>query len=198
MSAEQLIDELAVAFALVGGDASAPVLAAMARELGQFPPDVALAAVRQTARECRGRITLADLLMRAEAADGRPEPNEAWAIAVRAAPEAATVVWTEEIRRAWFAVSDFYRLDRIAARLAFIERYKALVAEARRGREPVGWVISLGHDATGRATAIDEAVAAGRIGAETGERLKLSAPEAAPMGLALAIQGVVKRLPGGR
>ncbi|MGL4232815.1 MAG: hypothetical protein ACRCWJ_15730, partial [Casimicrobium sp.] len=35
--------------------------------------------------------------------DGRPSPDEAWGIALAAESEAATVVWTPEIRAAWAA-----------------------------------------------------------------------------------------------
>jgi hypothetical protein len=96
--------------------------------------------------------------------DGRLGPEEAWARAVRARDESETVVWSNEMRQAWFAASEVMSMgDEVGARMAFKEVYARLVSEARARREPVAWEVSEGFDKERRMTAITEAVEAGLI-----------------------------------
>jgi hypothetical protein len=102
-------------------------------------------------------------LLEAEADDGRPGHDEAWAIAVRGTDEAATIVWTEEIAEAWGAARPVMAMgDEVGARMAFREVYDRLVAAARASRKPVRWSASLGHDPEGRERALAEAARLGR------------------------------------
>jgi len=117
----------------------------------------------------RGRFVPmpADMIAQIEglvADDGRPGADEAWAVAIRAADENATVVWTEEIAKAWgIARAVFDAGDEVGARVAFREAYNRLTDEARRARRPAKWDASLGFEPSGRASAIQEAVAIGRL-----------------------------------
>lgn len=117
----------------------------------------------------RGRFvpTPADILLQIEGAakaDGRPGPEEAWAVSLRCADEAATVVWTDEMAQAWgIALPIFQRGDEVGARMAFKESYTRLVEDARKARRPAAWNASLGHDLEMRSKALQEAAALGRL-----------------------------------
>lgn len=132
----------------------------------------------------RGRFvpTPADILAHlqgAEAMDGRPGVEEAWSIAVTGIDEATSIVWTDEIRRAWAVALPVMRLgDEIGARMAFREAYGRLVGEARQSRAPVAWSLSLGHDPEQRAAAVRQAVELGRLPQSSVEAL-LPAPRGA-------------------
>ncbi len=104
--------------------------------------------------------------------DGRPSPDEAWAIALTAEDENETVVWTDEISGAWGLARPVLAIgDKVGARQAFIEAYRRMVAQARgEGRKPV-WRVSPGRDAQRRHVAIEEAVAAGRLSARAARAL---------------------------
>lgn len=109
------------------------------------------------------------------AEDGRPGCEEAWATSVRAADESSTVVWTEEMARAWAIAQPVHSGgDEVGARMAFKETYTRLVDESRRDRRKPAWQASLGFDASLRDAAIDLAARAGRLPAP--ERLAIAAP----------------------
>lgn len=96
--------------------------------------------------------------------DGRPGAEEAWAIVLRGADEAATIVWTAEMAEAWgIAKSVMDMGDEVGARMAFRETYTRLVDEAREQRLPAAWSATLGYDEARRAAAIQEAVDKGRL-----------------------------------
>jgi hypothetical protein len=101
------------------------------------------------------------------AQDGRPGAEEAWQMCPR--DEFESVVWTAEMAVAFVLV----RLegDRVAARMAFREKYQQLVAEARSRRQPVIWSVSLGWDGPGRVAALTQAVAEGKISLRHAEGL---------------------------
>lgn len=99
---------------------------------------------------------------RSAADDGRPNDGEAWATALRAADESATVVWTAETAEAWGICRPVLDVgDEVGARMAFKSAYNRLVAASRDRREPVRWSASEGHDQVQR----DDVL---RIGVESG------------------------------
>lgn len=101
---------------------------------------------------------------RAAKNDGRPGPEEAWAISLAARDEHDTVVWTNECAHAWGAAAPILEMgDEVGARMAFKETYARLVAEARARREPASWEVSEGFDNDRRRAAISQAIEAGRI-----------------------------------
>lgn len=109
----------------------------------------------------------ADLIAQLEARagdDGRPGAEEAWAIAIPAASEAETIVWTVETAVAWgIAWPVLAAGDEVGARMAFREAYNRLVLAARAERIPVQWSACLGTDSTRRAGALRRAAELGRL-----------------------------------
>lgn len=96
--------------------------------------------------------------------DGRLGPDEAWSLATLAADESQTVVWTDEIARAYSTALPVLRAgDKVGARRTFLESYERLVAAARAGRFPTQWILSEGSDVELRARAIADGVTAGRL-----------------------------------
>lgn len=96
--------------------------------------------------------------------DGRPGPEEAWAIALLSVDETGTVVWTQEIARAMQIARPVLDAgDEVGGRMAFREAYQRLVDEARAAGHPPVWEASEGWDAQRRAVAITEAVELGRL-----------------------------------
>lgn len=96
--------------------------------------------------------------------DGRPGPEEAWAISLAARDESETVVWTAEAAQAMSVARPVLAAgDEIGARMAFREAYGRLVELARRQRNPTEWIVSEGWDAQRRASAVAAAVEAGRL-----------------------------------
>lgn len=96
--------------------------------------------------------------------DGRPDPDEAWAIVAPAADERATVVWSEEMAEAWgIALPLVIAGDMVAARKSFQAAYSRLVAAFRAQGKGLVWVAALGHDTAAQADAIRVAAQQGRI-----------------------------------
>ncbi|WP_164087187.1 hypothetical protein [Stenotrophomonas maltophilia] len=155
--------ELLVATAEVIGDTLRPTAAAfMVGDLAGYPLPLLAKALAGCRRELKGRLSLAAILERID--DGHPAPNEAWAVAIRAADEAVTLVWTEQTRDAWAAALPLVEAgDKIAGRAAFLEVYTRLVKEARAAGICAIYQPSLGHDSAGRDCALRQAVAAGRL-----------------------------------
>lgn len=114
---------------------------------------------------------------RASRNDGRPGPEEAWAISLAARDEADTVVWTNECAQAWAVAAPIMQLsDEVGARMAFKETYSRLVTEARARREAAAWEVSEGFDKNRRRIAVIQAVEAGRIPAGHMAAIEQAAP----------------------
>lgn len=102
---------------------------------------------------------------------GHPEPQEAWSMVSKGlADERVTLVMTDEMRSAFFLAIDLAE-DRIAARMAFLERYKREIANARTEGTRPKWTASLGFDKEGQEAPIAEAVRLGRIPLDYGVTL---------------------------
>lgn len=159
---------LAVTAELTGSEISEGALDVMVMDLAAYPEQQVMAALTRCRRECRHRLTLADIIQRLD--DGRPGPEEAWAMVPR--DEAATCVWTDEAREAWgVALPIIQEDDMVAGRVAFLEAYKAAVQRARDERLPARWTVSLGHDVQGREGPLLEAVRKGRISHDHAQHL---------------------------
>jgi len=122
----------------------------------------------------------ADLIAQIEglaANDSRPGPEEAWAIAVQAFDEDATVMLTDEIAEAQNVARSIFELgDEVGARMAFREAYGRLVTQARAAGKQVTWWPSLGIDPEGRQEALGRAVAQGLLLASAPVLHELPAP----------------------
>lgn len=96
--------------------------------------------------------------------DGRPDANEAWAIALRSRDERDTVVWTQECAQAFTIASAVLdEGDEVGARMAFKASYERLIEAARAQGSKAQWVKSLGHDPYLREQVLTDAVRAGRL-----------------------------------
>lgn len=156
---------LAVAsFVITGNELHAVALDAMVEDLAPYGAANVLAALTRCRRECKGRLTLADILERMESMDGRPSADEAWMIALIAEDEFASVIWTEETQQAFAIARPALAInDKIGARMAFKAAYDRLVQANRDGNEPVRWSASLGYDVDLRRQALENAVQAGKL-----------------------------------
>lgn len=95
--------------------------------------------------------------------DGRPEVDEAWAIALRSRDERDSVVWTDEIAEAWSVAQSVIDGDEIGARMAFKAAYLRITEQSRGVNRPVQWVVSQGFDAERREAVVTQAVREGRL-----------------------------------
>jgi len=167
----EVLKALAVTCELTGTQLSQDAVRIMARDLGAYPEAMVLGALDRCRKELRFRLTVADVISRLD--DGRPGPEEAWAM-IRPAleDESVTIVWTDEMARGSAAARGLVLAgDPVAGRMAFLESYKNLVQKARdAGQAPV-WSPSLGVDRHGREGALLEAVKLGRLKFEHATRL---------------------------
>lgn len=179
---DSLIDALAVTAELTGTELSKAAVKVMALDLGQYPLHQVIGALTRCRRELKGRLTVAAVIERLD--DGRPGPNEAWAMIPQ--DEAGSVVWTDEMAQAFGIAAPLLNEGQtIAARMAFIEAYQARVAIARAERQQPKWTPSLGHDPDGRETALLRAVELGRMRLEHARNIVPALPNIHPKMAAL-------------
>jgi len=193
---EDRLVELLVATAEVIGDQLRPTAVAyMVRDLSCYPLAQLERALDSCRRELKGRLSLAAVLERID--DGHPAPNEAWAVAIQAADERNTVVWTTLTQQGWSTVLPLVLAgDKIAARQAFLETYSRLLKEARAARVPASYNPSLGFDLASRSAALSDALSKGLLAHEqVSEHLQLTAAAPAFNPVAL-LAGKVEAAPG--
>lgn len=136
----------------------------IAEDLADYPAEDIRAALQACRRELTGKLTLAAILQRVQAADGRPDPNEAWSLALAASDEFDSVFLTDEIQLALGAARAILEAgDKVGARMSFLSAYQRLVDAARRENRPVKWTLSPGFDQQRRLMAVEEAGRLGRI-----------------------------------
>lgn len=162
---DKLITSLVSTAEVIGHDLSKGAADMMISELGQYSEPMVLEALRRCARECRHRLTLADIISRID--DGRPGAEEAWAMLPK--DEAETTAWTDEMAAAYGVAAPLIEIgDLVAARMAFKESYAKQITQAQVNNVPVKWRISLGHDASGREGTVRAAIISGKISYATG------------------------------
>ncbi len=131
-------------------------------DLEIYPPSAVLYALKKCRTELSRFPTLAEIISRIQSLDGRPGAEEAWAMIPKS--EYESVVWTEEMSGAYGIAGPLLKSgDDVGARMAFKEKYSALVKEARDADHRVRWTMSPGYDPAGRETAIREAMRLGRL-----------------------------------
>ena len=156
MSAD-LLKAIAVTAELCGREFSEGAARQFVRDLKPYPVSKVLAALDRCRRELQKPLTLAAVLERID--DGRPGPEEAWAMLPR--DERTTIVWTTEMAEAWGLAAELE--DDIAGRMAFKEAYARIVATARAEHRSPTWQASLGSDPDGRTAVLQDAVRLGRL-----------------------------------
>lgn len=162
MARSDVLKAIAATAELCGGRPFTPVAAAVfADDLAGFDEHAVMAALTRCRKELEGKpLTVGAVVSRLD--DGRPGPQEAWAL--MPIEESQSVVWTDEMCQAWAIAQPL--LDgrgNVAARMAFIESYSKAVTLARDQRQPAKWTPSLGHDPAGREEALRLAVSKGRM-----------------------------------
>ena len=175
-----LQDTLAATAELCGAPLSVPALALLALDLDAYPEPAIRAALRRCRMEHRGRLTAEAVISRID--DGRPGPEEAWAMIPR--DESGSVVWSDEMAAAYGVASPLLAQgEPIAARMAFLEHYRAAVAKARLDGVPARWRPSLGRDPIAREQALREAADKGRIARDNPLLLQYAGQAAQPPAL---------------
>lgn len=102
--------------------------------------------------------------------DGRPGPDEAWAMVPR--DEYTSAVLSEEIAEAMQVAQPLLNEgDAIAARMAFKEAYNRIVERNKMAGIKPKWFPSLGQDQRGREHVLKNAVEKGRLSQEQVMRL---------------------------
>lgn len=157
-----LIDQLAATSELLGQQLSETAAVMLAEDLAEYSRPVLSAALKRVRTECTGKLTPKVVIECIDAVMGRPGSNEAWATALHALDERNTVVWTDEMMRAWDTAQPLAAGgDLIGARMAFKDAYERLVRTAREERRTPVVTVSIGWDADGRTSAIEKAVKLG-------------------------------------
>lgn len=167
-----LIQQLCATAEVLGQEIKPTTAAMMAEDLAKYPLEVVGKALARLRSNSDGRLTLKAIVDVIEEGGGRLTANEAWAVALGAMDESATVVWTPEIAEAWAVARPVMDAgDKIGARMAFIPAYERLVKEAREQGKPVQWTASLGWDEAQRVQVLSKAVEAGKLPAPSAKAM---------------------------
>lgn len=160
MPSVELLQAVAVTAELCGRTFSEGAARVFVNDLAAYPEQAVIKALARCRKEVRGLLTVQDVVSRLE--DGRPGPEEAWALMPH--DEAQSVVWTDEMAQAFNSARHLLEAgDKMGARMAFKEQYVRMVNDARDAGKPVNWTPSLGHDPRGRDAVLAEAVASGKL-----------------------------------
>lgn len=185
----EVLEQLAATVEVCGAGWSDATTRIVVDDLSQYPPAAVVAALAMCRRECKYKLTLADIIERIEQANpsGWPLPNEAWA-AVGTLDESRTLVCVPEAFEALESVRDLLKSDEVAARMAFLETYRRLVAAAKLQGRRATWAMSVGHDTTDQMRVLGVAVKQGRFSQEDVQR------RLGPVDLGLGMSGEPQRL----
>lgn len=149
---------LAITAEVCGSQLSEGAIAVMVEELSTYDPEDVSEALRRVMVEHKGRLSLAVIIERLDAAKGLGV-DAAWELAVRARiwDDDTTIVIPTAILQA-FPLAIWNTGDKVGARMAFKDAYPQRLAESGDGI-----FVSLGSDPEGRISAIDEAARNGLI-----------------------------------
>lgn len=160
MASIDVIKAVAVTAELCGRTFSEAAAAVFVEDLAGFDDAAVINALARCRKEVRGFLTIADVISRID--DGRPGPEEAWAMMPM--EDGKSVVWSDEMAAAFgVALPLIEEGETVPARMAFKETYTRLVAEARDKRSPVRWTPSLGTHEPDRRAVLMDAVHKGRM-----------------------------------
>jgi len=167
-----LVQQIVGTSELLGQEIKPTAAAMLAEDLAGYPREVLTKAFARVRTEHTGRLTPKAILDRIDEAMGRPSANEAWAMALNALDERNTVVWTDEMSKAWEVASALAaNRDMIGARMAFIGAYERLVRTAREERKLPNVTVSIGWNAEMRGPALEKAVQLGYLPQERAREL---------------------------
>ncbi len=160
MASSSLIAAVITTAELMGNELSENAAKMFVTDLGDYDEQQVFEALKRCRQEVKGKLTVADVVQRIDF--NHIGAEEAWALCPRS--EADSVVWTDEIAKAYFiALPILESGDKIGARMAFKEAYARLVNEARQEKRAATWYPSLGFDPNGRQAAVNKAKELGRL-----------------------------------
>lgn len=192
MVSAKLLEAVAVTAELCGRTFSEAAARVFVSDLAAYPEDAVIASLTRCRKEVRGMLTVQDVVSRLD--DGRPGPEEAWAMLPLGEDDSA--VWTDEMASAWGVARSVYRGgDKTAARFAFKEAYTKRVNAARDAGKPVNWTPTLGTCPASRWRVLSDAVATNKLPLEFARQFEPHLP--APAGKVtelLESAGAVKRI----
>jgi len=162
----------------------------IANDLSCMSLEKCIYALEKCRKELRTFPTIADILKYANESDGRPGPEEAWAMVPK--NEFDSVVWTDEMRDAFFICYNMIETDEVAARMAFREAYIKRVQEARDAGRNANWTATLGHYPESRRVVIEEAVRLGRLGFTEAQKLLPGLNVTVNAGMKKLVNNVIK------
>lgn len=158
-----LIKQLAVTYELCSGRMlSDGAMNAIVDEFDRHDPGDVSKALTRCMLECKGYISPADIISRIIEQDGRPSPDEAWALVPKS--EDDSVCWTKEMSESYGVCRHLFP-DMVAARMAFLSAYRERLQDARTSGKNVNWQMSLGHRRDERKDCLKTAVLDGKISA---------------------------------
>ena len=151
----EILAAIAVCTELTGSSMTEAAIKIFAHDLSEHPKQSVLRALERCRRELRGRLTLADVLDRIAAEDGRPSADEAWAMCPM--DESTSAIMNDEIVQALVVAQPLIDAgDKVAARMAFKGAYERRVTLNRANGIKLRWWPSLGHEVTGRDKVLED------------------------------------------
>ena len=175
---EKLVLALMTTAEVMGNEIKPNVALVIVDDLSAYALDDVLQALTRVRRECSGKLTLKMILDILASLGGWLSANEAWAVALPAIDEDATVVWTPEIAKAFEVARPILEVgDKIGARMAFIPAYDRLIDHAKRESRTPSYEVSAGWDANMREVAMRQSVTAGLLPMPNDDTKALPAPD---------------------
>jgi len=165
---QELIKKVACAFEMCGSTLSEGAMEMTLVALEQYNEVALSKALDKCAKEITGRLSLAAIIQRID--DGRPGVEAAWGMVPKSEHE--SVVWTTEMREAYGACCGLLDArDTVGARMAFKEKYSALLSSVRANESNVKWVFSAGQDVSSREGVLLKAVQERKILPERAQKM---------------------------
>lgn len=132
-------------------------------DLKDFSNDAIIDALKKCRLELGRFPSVHDIISRAQASDGRPGIEEAWAMCPK--DESQSAYLNNEVMAAWSVADNIIQDtgDKIAARMAFKEVYEKTIRDNRSKGITPKWWLSSGYDKTGREIAIRDAIEKKRL-----------------------------------
>ena len=143
---ERIMQQLVVTAEVMGHELKPTAVMVMAQDLAEYNFSDVMVALTRCRKEIIGKLTLKAIIDLLAPQGGWISANEAWSLALPAADERNSVVWTEEAKQAWSVALPLMESgDKVGARMAFIAAYDRNVATAKSsGKTPhnelsAGW-----------------------------------------------------------
>ena len=161
---EHVLRTLVATAEVMGGEMKPTTALVMAQDLDEYPFHEVMTALNRVRKEATGKLTLKAIIDMLSPGRDWLSANEAWSLALPAADERNTVVWTMEARDAFnIALPLLEEGDKIGARMAFIAAYERSVSIAKAAGGAPNVEVSEGWDKQLRAVAVDQAVNRGLL-----------------------------------